>query len=398
MLMTRMFAMAMAAIGLSLGGFELGAKRVEMLPTSPPVDVPADHPLSVALQPAVAQGMSTPDRNRLVQMAAELERARAAARESAKLLSAERARQTRGRAFETYARLLFQDKTKPIPSYLKQTGPIDAITQAELSRLKKDEARQRAELLDARNRLAEAQRETEKQLTDQSVAKVDRQFSDMALQQMTPKIQNQVRAAVRTRRDMDEERGFGLLIALRNRDDLNLTAHQVTQLQLLQAEFIRGFAPIRETYETRVDSVKWQWKDNKIEGAESIAPEKVRSQYFVQYVTDLKAKNNPVAVSTSSTKYKVDLATSKRVTTTKYRVALDKAQIVRFYVSNSPPKVQATNKDLLIRYFVWTSDDDLQRQLSSLKKEIDGRVMKELNESQRKNLQEMINRSLVISK
>ena len=70
-----------------------------------------------------------------------------------------------------------------------------------------------------------------------------------ALRTMPQLERSRVYALSTLQRTLDVSRGFALMVALNFRDELGLTPHQTTELQLLQAGFLKEFAPIREQFE-----------------------------------------------------------------------------------------------------------------------------------------------------
>jgi len=342
MLMVRMVTAALAAVGLSIGGYELGTSRAAAPVPPVAVDVPNDHPISVALQSPVSQAMSPVERTRLVEM----------------------------------ARSYRQDQEK---------AQVDAAVQATqvTCRLQSGEVR----TAPAQQKLDQVRKDVEKQFVQQNRDIVFRKYSDLVLQEMTPKISKRVKEVVDARRDMDEERGFGLLIALRSRDEMKLTPHQVTKLQLLQSDFIRRFAPIREAYETRVDNLRWQYNDGTIvakpgsdlQFKSALPSPEIKFEYFVEVQGKPSTKGKPKEV------YLTYLAPEQR-----------KGHQLDLRLKSVTVKPKAANT--VIRYFVWTSDESLQNQLQSLKKEIDEKARNVLSQPQRKQLKEKIDQSLASGK
>lgn len=402
MLMGRMFAMALAAVGLSVGGFELGKHRVTD-PSIAPLELPADHPLAVALQPAVAQDIAPQTRESLYRIAENLSRDQNSVKSGASP-SIQRELDAKAKEMALVQRRLAAIQKVVAEDEAKRK---EAVETSRLTALRAELDKRQRDIAEARRQMDEVREEVARQTAKRELDRLSEKYGKMALDQMTPELQERVKASVRTRRDMDEERGFGLLLALRNRDALNLTPHQVTQLQLLQSEFIRRFAPIREAYESRVDALQWRYEGDSIvakpgdgkQATEIPATKNVSAQaaaptYFVEYV----ARTQP----NDKVSYKIELTSGgiSKDSSSKGNPQIKRSlwQYPRYVVTRDFPKGSAAPKNSVVRYFVWPDDASLERKLVLLKEEIDTRAKAILTNAQRKSLQEMIDRSLASGK
>jgi len=398
---------AMAAVGLSVGGFELGASKIAQQPQVTTVNVPDDHPIAVALKTPVAQSMTPSERDQLAKLAINLKRDEEHAKSDAlretaqvvyslqspsrplgvsvieaneKVAKLEAKLAEKAKRFDSQSKeiqILRQKVTEARAHLAKQEGQRDYVDKAETYRV----------AVGQENRFIDLRRDVEKQLIQKKTDDVYQKYKVMALQQMTPKVSEKVKEVAAGRRDMNEEKGFGLLIALRDRDELKLTPQQVTKLQLLQADFIRRFAPLREAYETRVDNLKWRYPEAEtkyldlrvVPSLDRAKPEDIKREFFVE--TDAKGKEH----GKSRVHFWIYSTTDQIAANQKkfqYKIVPD--------ISNS--------KDSVVRYFVWSSDESLLGQLKSLKKEIDDKAKKLLSTPQRQLLQEKIDQSLATDK
>jgi len=399
MILVRMMLAAMAAVGLSIGGYELGAKQ------GPPssattIDAPEDHPLSVALKTPVGQAMTPAERDQLVKLEVNLKSDEEHAKSDALL---ESAKVVYGLQNNNNAWVSDQEILQRLESRLKQmreeynaSAPeVKDLEQQIAVQIKRLNERRRKEIYRNafethrdtavdQDKFIDLRRDVEKQLTQQKMDTVYRKYQTMAFQQMTPKVSEKVKEVVASRRDMNEEKGFGLLVALRNRDDLKLTPQQVTKLQFLQADFIRRFAPIREAYETRVDNLKWRYESQVKSLYLKAAPAKATSktqEVEVQYFVETPSKT------------KGDKTVSYWINSTAKQKSSNKTQSEFLWTY---PKKKSDG--IVIRYFAWASDESLEAQLKSLKSEIDDKAKKLLSTPQRQLLQEKIDQSLAAGK
>jgi hypothetical protein len=302
----RLLALALAAAGLSAGGFQLGTRQTaasvldsSRLPAEVPAEVPRDHPLYIALQEPATK---VPDKVkvRLRQLAHEMERKRVKGEtEGVALLDQEitlletrlqelRSKRTSKNGDSTkqlqarlrtrqsaLASLRGKEKTGRGAALRQEIREIEVRLQGERTRTSTlaypratpaktapeteenpstvvlDYPVASSKILNLRNRLAQVERERVR-------SEVRREYSVLVLDTLQPEVRAEVATTARLRQVESAERGFALLIGLRERDALKLTPQQVTQLQLLQSEFIRRFAPLREESETSARAVKLQ--------------------------------------------------------------------------------------------------------------------------------------------
>lgn len=399
MIVVRMMLAAMAAVGLSVGGYELGSKQGPSQPISTTVNVPDDHPLGVALKTPVAQTMTASERDQLTRLAINLKSDEEQAKSDALIETAKVVYQLQDDPGQSKSRIAdANEKIKRLEAELARKSKQTDSKTKEVQELKRkiaearnskdqindgyfDIAKNGRTIVDGQEKFIDLRRDVEKQLTQKKTEDLYVKYRDIALQQMTPDVSEKVKQVAASRRDMDEEKGFGLLIALRNRDELKLTPRQVTQLQYLQADFIRQFAPIREAYETRVSNLKW----NYVEPKTLVKP----GTYF--------SISEPEKVDGVKREYFVESA-GKNKTRVRYWFYPAKPMVKgsKFEWKQVVPKESMSNDT--IRYFVWTSDESLEGQLKTLKKEMDDKVMKLLSTPQRQRLQEKIDQSLAAGK
>lgn len=382
MMLARTAVTAFVAVTLSVGGFTLGKARAENIRAqalfSTPVAAlaPADHPLSLVREAVMSGDSSAAEREKIVQLDRDYIKA---------------VRQASRAALDNANRTIAQLRSE----LTKRQQALD-LTQAKARGTASKEAelriaRQNEELTALHAKLAQIQSDLASQAQQKAVLQVDQMYSRIALKQVSPDVRHQVEVAAQSGRALDEERGFGLLLALRNRDDLGLTPRQVTKLQLLQANFITRFAPIREAYETRANPIEIRIVGTPTLPKIRFTPSKVSgTPYRITF-----DKPSPVQSGKS------DIAFQIRVQEQPEKIDLKSADGTHFSAKSielTAPKSGRADKASSSRWTVWQSTSDLNGRLAKLKAEIDGKAMSVLTDSQRTKLKRIIDQSLAVGK
>jgi hypothetical protein len=371
-MMTRLLALALAATGLSVGGFQLGARQAQpVLPTEAlPPGLPTDHALSVALREPNSS-VSAAEKARLRKLIMEMETAKKAEENTrvtalnAKIADLERqlvAGREKGRAFLGTQIKLDRVAVPGKPGAKKIEGKpaqirFRAIPNKEaIVKLEKAERRRAQEI-------------------------VEQRFEAIAIGTLSSEVATRVQAETRGIRAQEGERGFALLIGLRERAALGLTPQQVTRLQLLQADFLRRYAPLRE--ESEVDVVfsvvgKPALTLSEVKGS-PIKFEKTTPTFEAVPATPAKP---PIATKAGDVVYVFE-ATPAQTTVVKAGKPL-----------TVPGKSFTARNDIRYSVVLAKSNNDVEKRIQALKDEIDDKVFEILNDDQGKRLRRMVAVSL----
>ena len=355
---TRLLALALAAAGLSAGGFQLGARQAPTAPPEPVLDrLPADHVLSVALQEPTTR-VTQSERERLKKLAREMEVQRKEA-ETARVRALDKQIQELQRKLMAQEVRLTEEQLKLAlkhPKTLSKTAPPKTKSQ-----IKDIEV----QVKKVRERLVVSERARAR-------STVERKFEGLMIETLRPEVRGRVFSEVRAIRAEESERGFALLIALRERDSLKLTPRQVTQLQLLQSDFIRRFAPLREESETT-------------------AVIEVRGAAFAVETIDSKGKaapNQTVTLAAKGVELKGgEVELRGEVTEVREVPVLGQLPIVgRLF------KVETQGKPFAVD-LTWIKEEP-SKKIEALKNEIDDKAYEILNDDQQKRLRRLVAISL----
>ncbi|MEZ0325505.1 MAG: hypothetical protein ACAH95_06340 [Fimbriimonas sp.] len=227
--------MAAIAVSLATGGYSLGVSQ-SFKPDVKEVQgssLGAEHPVTVALQ---QPGLQPKEREKLIQVSQEATR-----KKQKSLLTAQiEAKQLKAVAQQKYAQVaLLEAKLHALEQAIHESqSKKGKVAMKEVQR----------QLTEARTiqQLATA---ASQQIDTALLRKIDDEAAKEGLASLSQDTQEHIFEIVATRRTLDANKGFALMTALDHREVLALTPAQVTKLQLLQADFIRYFAPLREQYE-----------------------------------------------------------------------------------------------------------------------------------------------------
>jgi hypothetical protein len=222
--------LAAIAVSLATGGYSIGSSK-KVAVAEPSSSLGPEHPVTIALQEA---NLEPAQRAKLIEVSKQ------AGREK---LQALRIAEAKGQQLQALA----LQKEAEI-SMLERR--LEALS-AELATQKKG----KTNLKVVERQLKEAR--AIKDMATAASERVDTLLFEAIDQEATRKgvslldgpAKEQVFEIVATRRTLDANKDFALMTALDHRDMLGLTSAQTTKLQLLQADFIRLFAPLREQYE-----------------------------------------------------------------------------------------------------------------------------------------------------
>lgn len=338
----------MVALGLTLGGYKLGQAKAGELPQAGNAQeaLSSAHPLATALQLSDDAKLSQAQKEQLRKETALLAQRRAELQRLEMSLNAQRRNESqllaqKKAAAQAQLRALEADLQKA-RGKANSKGSNEAALRAELARAR---ARVFAEELNIQRVLsqknpksASAQKQVQIKLRDVDV--VQGRIDNIILAHTDAKTRQRMLQTIRIKQTMDASQGFALLKALDERDVLDLTPAQVTKLQLLQAEFITRFAPIREEHDNRTLKLN----ERRIESA--------------------KAKTDPASNP---------MAAQSNPAPLRYRVELS------YSIQRTPKEFQ-----------ILTSWKDLDDQLKVLKEEIDSRAYEVLTPDQGKKLKRLV--------
>jgi hypothetical protein len=351
--------LAAIAVSLATGGYGLGASR-SIRPEVKEVSgssLGPEHPVTVALQ---QPGLKPAQRQKLLQVSDE-----AARQKQRSLLIAKKESE--------HLMQVAQAKSREI-QVLQQR--LDAL-QAELEKSAKKGGK--VEVKKVQRQLAEAR--TIQQLATAAstsldavlVTKIDLRAAEQGIAMLDVDTRGEVFEMVAARRTLDANRGFALMVALDNRDLMQLTPQQVTALQLLQADFIRFFAPLREQYELisngeQTFEVVLDWKGVKTEGKEPLKVEgKAVTVEFINITKDAKSVEEKVIPLTVEKKIKGEL-----------QWVASEAKAVK---GNKLKLVQQDTKEL----------SRLEAELKALQQKYNAKTYSQLKPAQQAQLRELMN-------
>ncbi|MGV3617873.1 MAG: hypothetical protein ACO1SV_21315 [Fimbriimonas sp.] len=413
-MITRLLTLALAATGLSVGGFQLGARQTSAPPTvdlTVPTDLPAGHALSVALQEPNSR-VSMTDKERLRYLALEMESAKKAEADA-------RVRILREKIMD----LERQIKVKQVRKDLYEIRTGDKVVRFRTPKAKpKEKAKATPGKGSPKAKAAptvvryvafpKGSYGTQLEKAERARARrsVELRYEDIAIQSLPSQVRTRVQAEARGLRAEDGERGFALLIALRERAALNLTPQQVTKLQLLQADFLRRFAPLREESET---GIKWSSPDSaNVEMWNYPAPSK-KGEYSVIVLE--AAKDGSIHLKKKHTLSGNGKETPDKTVKPSFvfkgkpaEKTQGDAEVIYLFEAKPAPTVDlkvvptpgkpATAKsakgEAITFRVVLATPGDVEKRIESLKAEIDDKVYEVLNDDQGKRLRRMVALSL----
>lgn len=380
-MMTRLLALALAATGLSVGGFQLGTRQVQ--PATPteaiPAGLPTDHALSVALREPNSS-VSAAEKTRLRKLIKEMETAKKVEENSRvaalnlKIANLERqlVADRKGRDFPD-ARIELDRVAVPAKSGAKKVEgkPVQIHYRA------------------IPNKLAMVKLENVERLRAQKI--VEDRFEAIAIETLPAAVATRVQAETRGIRAQEGERGFALLIGLRERAALGLTPQQVTKLQLLQADFLRRYAPLREESEI---GVVLTVVGTSVSSAKAVPATKTLEfkAKEVKLVKGKLEKAKPAGDTTVTTQdISVPFSASADVV---YVVESTPAKTVEGKPLNLNAKTIDIRKDVAFKVVLDKQSDSVEKRIQALKDEIDDKVFEILNDDQGKRLRRMVAISL----
>lgn len=388
-MMTRLLALAIAATGLSVGGFQLGTRQAQTVtPTeSTSVALPAGHALTLALQED-STPVTAAEKVRLRSLVTEMEKAK-------KVEEATRVQALNVQISNLERKLVGGQAQR----YLDLRLPKDQAKAKTMLATKQTKGNATTKPYSVRYR-AVPNEATIVKLQNVERAKAQRvvedRFEAIAIGTLTTNTAARVQAESLAKRVQEGERGFALLIALRERTGLNLTPKQVTQLQLLQADFLRRYAPLREESENGIllevvgeatngkKPVEVKFGGVKIDAVPAKTVNVVKTDRIeatnVQGVQFTPAK--PIEFKAKSdVLYTVEVAATDRIVTGK-PLTIEKA---------TPTQVKG---EMLFIVSLAHNFDDVEKRIQTLKDEIDDKVFEILNDDQGKRLRRMVALSL----
>lgn len=369
-MMTRLLTLALAATGLSVGGFQLGTRQAQTSPVTEVVttDLPADHAITVALKEPTSK-VPDAEKARLRVLIKDMEQAKKVEAETrVKALNVRIAELEKQIVANRTIDLRLNDKKIAKIATMKQTGAKENNpTQVRFHTVKNPTAI---------NRLQAIERERADKI-------VEDRFEAIAVEGMPLRVANRVRAETRAIRAEEGERGFALLIGLRERYNLGLTPKQVTQLQLLQADFLRRYAPLREETEIGLTFALVDDKSatNKMDVKAGVVDLKVTNEVKDIALAPVKAEN----IKSSDVVYSIHVEPTVKTESVKSvhgkALALKEAKITQ-------------DKALTYRLVLVNAVNDVDKRIQALKDEIDDKVYEILNDDQGKRLRRLVALSL----
>lgn len=374
-MMTRLLALAIAATGLSVGGFQLGTRQAQPAPQpeAVPSDLPADHALTVALREP-SSSVSPEERTQLRKIAVEMEHAKKAAEDvRVKELNLRIAQLEQKIVNQRYVDLRLTTDVKKAEKNLRLNGKANTFKFVGTP------------TKDGWKKVENAERLAARQL-------VEKRYEDVVFQALPATVAGRVQAESRGIRAQEGERGFALLIALRERTTLGLDPKQVTQLQYLQADFLRRFAPLREESEIGLTFAI---------SSRSLPPTKPKSTFEAVKVESIKRDANYTVhgMATTSTKDQTDQSVTNKVQgEVLYVVEVEAAKPVNdkvLRVTGQPLVKDGKTVNLPLVYSIsLVKPNDVDKRIQVLKDEIDDKAYEILNDDQRKRLRRLVAISL----
>ena len=375
-MMTRLLALALAATGLSVGGFQLGARQTApVLPAEAiPPGLPTDHALSVALREPNSS-VPAAEKVRLRKLMMEMETAKKAEENT-------RVTALNAKIADLERKLVAGRKDRNFPDARIELDRVVTPSQPAVKKVEGKPAQVHFRAIankDAMVKLEKAERKRAQQI-------VEDRFEAITIETLPAGIATRVQAETRGIRAQEGERGFALLIGLRERAALRLTPQQVTKLQLLQADFLRRYAPLREESEV---GVVLEVVGTSVSSAPSAAAIKVSG------VKATEAKSGKTADAfeavTVTGQKSVDFVKADDVV---YVVQATPAKKVEGKPLTGTMRTVDIRRDVAFKVVVAKPNESVEKRIQALKDEIDDKVFEILNDDQGKRLRRMVAVSL----